>query len=217
LIEELYGRGCNAPVGWDNPVDRAVVQPDLLMEMEEKMENIKRNLKATHDMKKSYAYKNRVFKYFKVGEHVFLKVKVKTSSLTLGSFPKFVMRYCGIFEILEKIGPIAYMLAFFSSMRVHNVFHVSLLNKYVLDPNHIIDWNVIQVEHEGDFRVELLRIMGREVKVIRNKATGLVKVQWTCYGPKDVTWEHKESMWEEYSQSFFNFEENIMQDSILSS
>jgi hypothetical protein len=92
-----------------------------------------------------------MFRDFKVGEHVFLKVKEKRSLLSFGSCPKLTTRYCGPFEILEKIEPIAYILALHASMRVHNVFHVSLLNKYVPDPNHIIDWNVIQVEHERDF------------------------------------------------------------------
>ena len=71
-------------------------------------------------------------------------------------------RYCGPFEILEKIGPVAYMKALNASMRVNNVFHVSLLNKYVSDPCHIIYWNVIQVEHEGDFWVE--PVHGMEVQ-----------------------------------------------------
>jgi hypothetical protein len=51
------------------------------------------------------------------------------------------------------------MLALHASTRVHNVFHVLLLKNYVPDPNHIIDWNVIQVEHEGDFRVEPVHIL----------------------------------------------------------
>jgi hypothetical protein len=62
-------------------------------------------------------------------------------------------------------------------MRVHNVFHVSLLKKYVHDPNHIIDWNVIQVEHEGDFQVEPVHILDWKVKVIKHKAIGMVKVK----------------------------------------
>jgi hypothetical protein len=78
-----------------------------------------------------------------VGEHVFLKVKEKRSLLRLGSFPKLEARYCGNFEILEKIGPTAYMLELSISMRVHSVFHVSLLKKYVSGHNHIIDWIVI--------------------------------------------------------------------------
>jgi hypothetical protein len=169
------------------------------------MVKIRQNLKASQDRKKSYADKNRVFRDFKVGEHVFLKVKVKRSSIRLGCFPKLAARYCGPFEILEKIGPVAYMLAFPASMRVHNVFHVSLLKKYVPDPNHIIDWTVIQVENEGDFWVEPVCILDRKVKVLRNKSIGMVKVQWTCYGPEDATWEHEETMWEEYPQIFCQF------------
>ena len=59
---------------------------------------------------------------------------------------------------------------------------------------------MIQVEDEGDFRVEPVCILDRKVKVLRNKAIGLVKVQWTYYGPEDATWEHKENMREEYPQ-----------------
>ena len=124
-----------------------------------------------------------------MGEHIFLKVKVKISSLRLGSFPKLGEMYRGPFQILEKIGPVAYMLALPTSMRVHNVFHVSLLKKYVPKPNHIIDWNVIQVEHKGDFQVEPVFILDRKFKVLRNKSIGTVKVQWTCYSPEDATWE----------------------------
>ena len=48
-----------------------------------------------------------------------------------------------MFEILERIGPIDYMIAFPASMSIHNVFHVSFLKKYIPDANHVIDWNVI--------------------------------------------------------------------------
>ena len=46
-FESLYGSKCNTPVSWDNPTDIAVVGSNLLKEMEEQMENIKQNLKAT--------------------------------------------------------------------------------------------------------------------------------------------------------------------------
>jgi hypothetical protein len=66
-------------------------------------------------------------------------VNPKKRSLKLGSCTKLEARLCGPFEILDRIGPIAHMLAFPASMNVHNVFHVSLLKKYVHDPNHVID------------------------------------------------------------------------------
>ena len=65
------------------------------------------------------------------------------SYLKHGSCGKLSPRYYGLFEVLEIIGPVAYILAFPGSTRSHNVFHVSLLKKYVHDPNHVIDWDVI--------------------------------------------------------------------------
>jgi hypothetical protein len=61
------------------------------------------------------------------------------------------MRYYGPFKFLEKIGPIAYMFAFLTSIGIHYVFHVYLVKKYVCDPNHMIDWTMIQVESKRDF------------------------------------------------------------------
>jgi hypothetical protein len=94
-----------------------------------------------------------------VGDHVFLKVKYNKSSLKLGSCTKLVARFCGLFEILERIFQVAYMIALPASMSVHNVFHVSLLKKYILDGNHVIDWIVIQVEQEGNFQVHPVCIL----------------------------------------------------------
>jgi hypothetical protein len=107
--------------------------------MEEQMLRIKKNLKVAQDRQKSYAEKNRTNREFKVGDHVFLKVKDNRSSLKLGNCTKLATRFFGPFEILERIGPVAYMLALPASMIVHNAFHVSLLKKYIHDANHVID------------------------------------------------------------------------------
>jgi hypothetical protein len=86
--------------------------------------------------------------------------------LKLGSCTKMATRFCGPFEILDRIGSIEYMIAFTVSMNVHNVFHVSLLKKYVHDPNHVIDWHLIQVETKGDFQVLPVRVLDRKVKML---------------------------------------------------
>jgi hypothetical protein len=88
-----------------------VVGLELLKEMKEQMLKIKQNLKVAQDKQKSYVDKNETHKEFKVGDHVFLKVKANRSSLKLGICSTLVARFCGPFEILERIGPVAYMLA----------------------------------------------------------------------------------------------------------
>ena len=109
---------------------------------------------------------------FSVGNHVYLKVRERKSSLNLGSCAKLSPRYCGPFEVLERIGPVSYRLAFPASTRAHNGFHVSLLNKYVNDPNHVINWDVMQVEPEGEFQIKPMHILSRKVTMLRNQAIG---------------------------------------------
>ena len=96
--------------------------------------------------------------------------------------------------MLERIGPVAYRLAFPASTRDHNVFHVSFLKRYVHDPNHVINWDVIQVEPEGEFQIEPMRIVNRKVTMLWNRAIGKVKVQWEHYRPEEATWELEDAM-----------------------
>jgi hypothetical protein len=136
--------------------------------MQKQMLKIKQNLKVAQDRKKRYAEKGRTHREFKVGDHVFLKVKANINSLKLGNCSKLAACFCGPFEILERIGSMAYMLAFHASISIHNVFHVLFLKNYIPDANHVIDWNVIQVEQEGTFQVHPVCILDRKIKRLRN-------------------------------------------------
>ena len=141
-----------------------------------------------------YVDKHRVNKEFSVGDHVYLRVRAKKSSLKLGSCTKLSPRYCGPFEVLETIGPVAYRIAFPANTRDHNIFHVSFLKKYVHDPNHVINLDVIQVEPEEEFQIEPMRILDRKVTTLQNRAIGQVKVQWEHYSPDEATWDMEDSM-----------------------
>jgi hypothetical protein len=92
---------------------------------------------------------------------VYIRVRPKRSYLRLGIYTKLAPRYCGLFEVLARIGPVAYHLALPATVKIHYVFHVSLLKKYIHDPTHVVDWKMIQVELEGDFLVERDRILNR--------------------------------------------------------
>ena len=113
--------------------------PKLLKEMEEIVKKVQGNLKIAQDQQKSQTDLKRTPKEFQVGEHVFIKVRPKRSSLKLGSCAKLAPRYYGPFEILSNIGQVAYQLALPPNLRVHNVFCISVLKKYVHDAIHVVN------------------------------------------------------------------------------
>ena len=143
-FEILYGRKCNTSISWSSPVDRLMLGPDLLKDMELTVKLVQQNLKVSQDRKKSYADLKRAPREFQVGEHVYIKINPKKRSLRLGKYSKLTSRYCGPFEILAKVGSVAYQLAIPPTVGVLPL-HVSILNKYIHDATHLIDWNVIQV------------------------------------------------------------------------
>eukprot|EP00253_Pinus_taeda_P020876 PITA_20876 len=92
-----------------------------------------------------------------------------------------------VFEILERIGPVEYRLALPPIVKFHDVFHISLLKKYINDVDHVIDWSLLQVEQEGEFQLEPQCILQRKYLMLRNRAIDQVKVQWKHFGPEEAT------------------------------
>ena len=69
-----------------------------------------------------------------------------------GKRGKLSPRFIGPFEILERVGIVAYQLVLPPSMSgVHEVFHVSMLRRYTPDPAHVVDWGEIEVDTDGTF------------------------------------------------------------------
>ena len=90
--ESLYGRRCRTVVNWDNPMNRIVLGPELLKEMDQEVGKIRRNLISAQDRQKIYVDKHRVNREFSVGDHFYLRVREKKSSLNLGSSAKLSPR-----------------------------------------------------------------------------------------------------------------------------
>ena len=153
-FEALYGQSCNTPISWSDLVKKVLIGPDMLANMEQEMQVIENKIKVVQDRKKIYAYQNRLFKEFEVGEQVYLHIKPKKSSLWIGSCAKIAPWFCEPFNIVERIGPVAYRLALPSKVKVHAVIHVSLPNKYVKYFDHVIDWSLLQVESDGEFQLK---------------------------------------------------------------
>ena len=126
---------------------------------------------------------------FEEGNHVFLKVMPKRGVVRFDKRGKLSSRYIRPFEVLEKVGTVAYRLALPPSLSsVHAVFHVSMLRKYTPDPTHVVDWGELVVDADGTFEEGPMHIMDSRDQILRSKTVRLVKVLWQHRGIKEVTW-----------------------------
>ena len=96
-----------------------------------------------------------------------------------GKRGKLSSRFIGPFEILERVGTIAYRLTLPPSMSgVHEVFHVSILRMYTPDLAHVVDWGEIEVDTDGTFEEGPVCIMDSRDQVLRYKTVRRVMVLW---------------------------------------
>ena len=85
---------------------------------------------------------------------------------------------------------------------VHNVFHVSMLKRYIPDPSHVLDHEPIEVHEDLTYEEKPVRILAREEKVLRNKVIPLVKVLWRNHVIDKATWEREEDIKRNYPELF---------------
>ena len=112
-------------------------------------------------------------------------------------------RYVGPFKILERIGPVAYRLALSPELaNVHDVFHVSMLRRYVSDPSHVLIRPTIEIEKNLSYEERPIRILDRQEKRLRSKVIPLVKVWWENQSRNEATWEKETDMRQKYPRLF---------------
>jgi hypothetical protein len=101
----------------------------------------------------------------------------------------------GPFEILERVGEVAYRLALPPSLAgVHDVFHVSQLRRYIPDPSRILDYSDLQIEPDHTYVERPVRVLDRRVKKLRTKEVPLLLIQWSRRSPEEATWETEDSL-----------------------
>ncbi|GKB67617.1 putative reverse transcriptase domain-containing protein [Tanacetum coccineum] len=146
-FEALYGRKCRSPIMWAEVGEGQLIGPELVQETTEKISQIKDRLKAARDRQKSYADKRRKPLEFSVGDYVLLKVSPWKGVVRFGKKGKLAPRFVGPFEIIEKVGPVAYRLDLLEELNgVHDTFHVSNLKKCLADPTLKVPLDEIQVD-----------------------------------------------------------------------
>ena len=175
--------------------ESSITGPDLIRDTSEKVSLIRQRLLMAQSLQKSYADVRRPPLEFDVRDHVFLKVMPKRGVVRFGKRGKLSPRFIEPFEILERVGTIAYRVALPPSMSgVHKVFHISMLRKYTPDPAHVVDWGQIEVDTYGTFEEGPVCILDSRDQVLRRKTVRLVRVLWRHYGVEESTWERKDTM-----------------------
>ena len=78
---------------------------------------------------------------------------------------KLSPRFIGPYEVIKKVGPVAYKLALPPDLEnIHNVFHVSMMRRYRSNPSHVVSSETIEVRPYLTYEEELVEILAREVK-----------------------------------------------------
>ncbi|GJU22961.1 reverse transcriptase domain-containing protein [Tanacetum coccineum] len=178
-FEALYGRKCRSPIMWAEVGEGQLIGPELVQETTEKISQIKDRLKAARDRQKSYADKRRKPLEFSVGDFVLLKVSPWKGVVRFGKKGKLTPRFVGPFEIIKKVGPVAYRLDLPEELNgVHDTFHVLNLKKCLADPTLQVPLDEIRVDAKLNFVEEPVEILEREFKKLKRSRIAIVKVWW---------------------------------------
>ncbi|KAL0534123.1 hypothetical protein IC582_028404 [Cucumis melo] len=194
-FEALYGKCCRSPVCWGEVGEQRLMGPELVQSTNEAIQKIRSRMHTAQSRQKSYADVRRKDLEFEVGDKVFLKVAPMRGVVRFERRGKLSPRFVGPFEILERIGPVAYRLVLPPSLStVHDVFHVSMLRKYVPDPSHAVDYEPLEIDENLSYTEQPVEVLSREVKTLRNKEIPLVKVLWRNHRVEEATWEREDDM-----------------------
>ncbi|KAK9044452.1 hypothetical protein V6N11_058352 [Hibiscus sabdariffa] len=131
----------------------------------------------------------------KTRDKAFLKVSPRKKVFRFGKRGKLSPRYIGPFEIIERIGLVAYRLALPQEFdKIHNVFHVSMLRRYKSDPSRILEPEEVELNPDLSYEEEPVQILDRKIKRLRNKSVPPVKVLWRNHKVEEATWEPEATM-----------------------
>nr|GEY08978.1 putative reverse transcriptase domain-containing protein [Tanacetum cinerariifolium] len=116
---------------------------------------------------------------------------------------KLAPRFVGPFEIIDRIGPVAYRLRLLEELNgVHDTFHVSNLNKCLVDPTLQVPLDEIRFVAKLNFMEEPVEIFKREFKKLKQSRIAIVKVQWNSERGPEFTWEREDRLKLKYPHLF---------------
>ena len=151
---------------------------------------MKQHLEHAQQRMKHQADKRRSEREFAVGDWVYMKlVPYRQSTVAIRKSVKLAPRYFGPFQVLQRIGAVAYKLDLPNGARIHPVVHVSRLKKKVGTKAHI-QATLPSVNEDGQVQLEPVAILDRRMTKKNNRSITQVLIQWSNSFPEDATWEN---------------------------
>jgi hypothetical protein len=211
-----YGYQCLTPDTWFNPVSKVEVSQKLLQEMQSLVEEVRAYLLAARSRQKSIADKHRTDREFQVGESVWLKIKVKQAKLRIGNCKKLAPRWAGPFLIVQRLGPQAYKLQLPPRLKIHDVFHVSLLKQHTPNPHEILDTPTLLEMTEEHIELVPEALLEKSFKKTRRSQFLQFLVKWKHFPAEDATWVLESDLKKNYPDFMAACQGTTVQDAIIS-
>ncbi|XP_074361106.1 uncharacterized protein LOC141701325 [Apium graveolens] len=177
--EALNGRKYRSPTYWDEVGEHKVLVPELVQQMKEKVEVIRRRLIAAQDRQRKYADQNRKAMVFAPGDKVLIRISPWKGLSRFGKKGKPTPKYIGPFEVLKKVRKVAYELALPPQRpQLHNLFRISLLKKYNAYVSHVIEMELVEIKQDLSYVEQPVQILDLKEKALRNKIVPFVRSFW---------------------------------------
>ncbi|XP_021729408.1 uncharacterized protein LOC110696430 [Chenopodium quinoa] len=187
-FEALYGRKSCSLVCWNGISEKMILGPQMIEDTVKKVKEIQAKIQAAQDRQKSYADSKRREEEFEVGDKVLLKVSPMKGVMRFGKKGKLSPNSIGPYELLQRIGKVAYRLALPMELtKVHDVFHVSQLRRYIPDKSHVLQPKTIELDQSLTYRERQVKILDSKVGIARNKKVKIVKVLWSNQEYEEAT------------------------------
>ncbi|GJU44797.1 hypothetical protein Tco_1202063 [Tanacetum coccineum] len=156
----------------------------------DKIVQIKKRLKTARDRQKSYTDNQRKTLKFSCGEKVLLKVSPWKGVVRFGKGRKISPRYVGPFEIVERVGPVAYRLHLPQELvGIHDTFHVLNLKKFLADVKLHVPLEEIKIDKGLHFIEERIEVVDHDVKKLKQSKISHFKSSLELPTKPEYTWE----------------------------
>nr|CAD1831726.1 unnamed protein product [Ananas comosus var. bracteatus] len=201
-FEALYGRKCRSPLHWSEVGERLALGPDVLQEAKDKVRIARERLLTAQSRQRSYVDRRRRDLEFQVGDHVFLKISLSKGIRRFGIRKKLSPRFIGPYEILERVGPVAYRLALPPNLSVYTMSFMYRSFRSISSTRPCIGCYAIGAKEDLSFEEQPVRILAREVRKLRNRDISYVNVLWSNHKEREATWELENALQKHYPHLF---------------